>query len=195
MSKSGLPFPSRAFGAVIVSAALAVCLMLSGCSDESNDELTQWMTDQRKQQKVRLPPIAAPKKFVPQAYKADEAEDPYSPQRLSQALRKEIKPTADTSVLVKPELERQAKLKQPLESVPLDAMSFVGQIIKDGAAVALLRVNGLLYRVKPGDYLGQNFGKILAVSDTDISLREIVQDTEGEWSERRATLPLTQGAK
>jgi type IV pilus assembly protein PilP len=182
----------RTVGFVLVAAA---CLALQACTTGEHEELTQWVADQRKQQRVRLPPIAAPKKFVPQAYAADETADPYSPQRLTAALRREARPTSDSSLLVKPELARQAVLKQPLESVPLDAMAYVGQVIRDGTPSALLRVNGLIYRVKQGDYLGQNFGKIVRIGDSEISLREIVQDTEGEWSERKAAISLQQGAK
>jgi type IV pilus assembly protein PilP len=177
--------------------ALSVSLFgfLAGCGGGSSEELNQWVLDQRKQQRMKLAPIAAPKKFSPQAFTAPELADPYSPLRLSSALKRESKPVGDGSALVKPELARQAKLKQPLESIPLDGMNYVGQFIKDGRSVALLRVNGLLHQVVVGDYLGQNFGRVMRVSDNEVVVREIVQDAEGEWSERPATLLMTQGAK
>jgi type IV pilus assembly protein PilP len=54
----------------------------------------------------------------------------------------------------------------------------------------LLKVDNLLYQVKVGDYLGQNYGKIIKITETDISLREIVQDAAGEWIERAGSLQL-----
>ena len=59
----------------------------------------------------------------------------------------------------------------------------------------LLKVDGLLYQVKAGEYLGQNYGKILKISETEISLREIVQDAAGEWIERPTTLQLQESGR
>jgi type IV pilus assembly protein PilP len=53
-----------------------------------------------------------------------------------------------------------------------------------------LKVDGLLYQVKAGDYIGQNYGKIMKITETQIELREIVQDASGEWIERTASLQL-----
>ena len=97
-----------------------------------------------------------------------------------------------TDALVAPELARR---KEPLEAFPLDAMSLVGSIIKAGQPVALVKVDSLLYQVKLGNYLGLNFGKVTKISETEVGLREIVQDAVGEWIERAATLQLQERSK
>ncbi len=66
----------------------------------------------------------------------------------------------------------------------------VGSMLKDGQTVALVMVDNLLYQVRTGDYLGQNYGRITSISETQVGLREIVQDAAGEWIERKATLQL-----
>ena len=91
-----------------------------------------------------------------------------------------------------PELARR---KEPLESYPLDAVTMVGSLVKQGQPVALVRVDNLLYQVRPGNYLGQNYGKITKVGETEVALREIVQDAAGEWIERPATLQLQERSK
>ncbi len=63
----------------------------------------------------------------------------------------------------------------------------VGSLDKAGQLVALVRVDNLVYQVRPGNYLGQNYGRIMKVSETEIVLREIVQDAAGEWIERPAS--------
>ena len=68
-------------------------------------------------------------------------------------------------------------------------------MVKNGQTYALLRVDNLLYQVKPGDYLGQNYGKITRITETGVSLREIVQDAAGEWIERPSALQLQEGAR
>ena len=85
--------------------------------------------------------------------------------------------------------------KEPLEAYPLDSMSMVGSVTKQGQPYALLRVDNLLYQVKVGDYLGQNYGRITKIAETEIALREIVQDAAGEWIERPSTLQLQEKAR
>jgi type IV pilus assembly protein PilP len=85
--------------------------------------------------------------------------------------------------------------KEPLEAYPLDAMSMVGSVTKSGVPFALLKVDNLLYQVKAGDHLGQNYGRITRITETEVTLREIVQDATGEWTERPGTLQLQEKAR
>jgi type IV pilus assembly protein PilP len=91
------------------------------------------------------------------------------------------------SSLIAPELNRR---KQPLEAYPLDAMAYVGNLQKGSKKSALLRVDKLIHQVEDGSYLGPNYGKITSITESEIVLREIVQDAAGEWIERQATLLL-----
>jgi type IV pilus assembly protein PilP len=137
-------------------------------------------------------PIPEPKKFTPQAYTQEAAIDPFSNQKLTQALRRDSAQASANAGLVAPELARR---KEPLESFPLDAMAMVGSLVKQGQPIALVKVDNLLYQVRPGNYLGQNYGRITKVGETEVSLREIVQDAGGEWIERTATLQLQERSK
>ena len=100
--------------------------------------------------------------------------------------------TGAPSWLLAAELKRR---KEPLEAYPLDTMSMVGSINKETRPYALLRVDNLLYQVKVGDYIGQNYGRITKITETQIELREIVQDAAGEWIERPSTLQLQEKAR
>ncbi|HUR88426.1 MAG TPA: pilus assembly protein PilP [Ramlibacter sp.] len=165
---------------------------LAGCGASGQEELQQWMTDQRAATKPQVTPIPEPKKFTPQAYTQEAVTDPFSNIKLTQALKRESASATSNAALVAPELARR---KEPLEAYPLDTMKMVGSLIKEGQPVALLRVDNLLYQVKPGNYLGQNYGKIVKVSETEVTLREVVQDAGGEWTERTATLQLQERSK
>ncbi|MDT4864920.1 Pilus assembly protein, PilP [compost metagenome] len=66
----------------------------------------------------------------------------------------------------------------------------VGSLTRQGQLVALVKVDSLLYQVKVGNYLGQNYGRVLHISETEVALREIVQDAAGEWIERTSALQL-----
>ena len=174
------------------SALAAALIALVGCSSSGQEELQQWMTEQRAQTKPRVQPIPEPKKFTPQAYTEEAATDPFSNQKLTQALKRESAQSTSNAALVAPELSRR---KEPLEGFPLDSMKMVGSLIKEGLPVALVRVDNLLYQVRPGNYLGQNYGKITKVSENEVILRVIVQDAGGEWIERAATLQLQERSR
>jgi type IV pilus assembly protein PilP len=173
-------------------ALAGAALVLTACSQGGKDELQTWMQEQRAQTKPQVTPIPEPKKFVPQAYTQEGATDPFSNLKLTQALKRESGSSTANAGLVAPELSRR---KEPLEAYPLDAMQMVGSLVKEGKPVALLKVDNLLYQVHPGNYLGQNYGKIVKVSETEVVLREIVQDAAGEWVERTATLQLQERSR
>lgn len=157
--------------------------MLVGCTS-STDELQQWMDEQRQQTRPTVKPLTPPKIFQPQPYEAQAVVDPFSTQKLTVALRREAN---QPSSLLAAEMKRR---REPLEAFPLDSMSMVGSVSRDGRPYALLRVDNLLYQARVGDYMGQNFGRITKISETEITLREVVQDAAGEWIERTSTLQL-----
>ena len=172
--------------------AVVFALLLAACSQSGQEELQAWMNQQRAQTKPKIDPIPEPKKFTPQAYTQDRATDPFSNQKLTQALRRESSQSTSNAGLVAPELARR---KEPLEAYPLDTMAMVGSLFKAGKPVALVRVDNLLHQVRPGSYLGQNYGRVVKVGETEVVLREIVQDAAGEWIERTATLQLQERSK
>lgn len=169
-------------------AGSLVSIGLLGCSG-SQDELQQWIEQQRREAKPNVSPLSAPKKFNPQPYLAGNAVEPFSAQKLTVAIKQEAR---QSNSLLAAEINRR---KEPLEAYPIDSMSMVGSVTKQGRPYALLKVDNLLYQVKQGDYLGQNYGKITKISETDISFREIVQDAAGEWIERTSSLQLQEKAR
>lgn len=158
-------------------------LLLAGCGGEQQ-ELQDWMDQQRREVRPSVQPLAPPKKFNPVPYANAQQVDPFSNQKLSVAMKQEAR---QPNSMLAAEMSRR---KEPLEAFPLDAMTMVGSVAKAGAPVALLRVDNLLYQVKAGDHLGQNYGRVLRITETEVVLREIVQDAAGEWIERNATLQL-----
>ncbi len=170
----------------------ATVLVLSGCGASNADDVREWMVQERNQTRPRVAPLPPPKQFVPEPYTNQNAMEPFSNLKLTQALKRDSAQVASNAALVAPELARR---KEPLEDFPLDTMAMVGSIIKTGQPVALIRVENLLYQVKVGNYLGQNYGRVMKISETEVGLREIVQDSSGEWGERVATLQLQENSK
>lgn len=166
---------------------------LTGCTSSGQDELQAWMQAERNSIKPSVTPIPEPTRFVPQPYSVERLVPPFSTEKLASLLRgTQSAVSSNSAALIEPELARR---RQPLEGFPLDAMTMVGSLNRNGELIALIKVDRLLYQVKPGHYLGQNFGKVTGISETEVSLREIVQDAAGEWIERPAALQLVEEAK
>lgn len=166
-----------------VGLMLMVATLMAACADETN-ELSVWMEQQRREARATITPLVPPKKFLPQPYEAAAGVDPYSTQKLSVAVKQEA---AQPNSLLSAEMNRR---REPLEAYPLDSMAMVGSITRSNQRYALLRADNLLYQVKSGDHLGLNFGRVMKITETDITLREVVQDAAGEWIERTSTLQL-----
>lgn len=168
--------------------AVAASLLLAGCGAE-HEELQAWMDQQQREVRPSVAPLQPPHRFDPQQYASADAVEPFSPQKLAVALKQEAR---EPSSLVASELNRR---REPLEAWPLDAMSMVGSISRRGKPVALVAVDKLLHQVETGAYLGQNYGRIMKITETEITLREVVQDASGEWVERVVTLQLQEKAR
>ncbi len=174
--------------ALTMAGMSLLVLNLAACSG-SDEELQAWMEQQRHEVQPSVKPLSPPQKFNPQAYAGMDSVEPFSPQKFTGVLKQEAR---QPNSAVAAELNRR---KEPLEAFPLDSMTMVGSVNRKGVPFALLKVENLLYQVKVGEYLGVNYGKITKISETEITLREIVQDAAGEWIERPTTLQLQESGR
>jgi len=174
---------------VICITAAGLMLSVLGACTADNDELIQWMEVQHREVRPNVPPVYPPKKFDPQAYLGMTGVEPFGSQKLIPA----GSPSSGRSNAVL--ASAKAHAAQELESYPLDSMTMVGTLKQGGKAHALLMVDKRLHDVKVGDWIGQNYGQITAISDTEITLHETVQDATGEWIERASTLQIQEKAR
>ena len=179
----------RPFG---IFCVVTLSMIASGCVSSGDEEVRQWMADLRANTRPQVTPLTEPKKFLPQAYTANAGMEPFNSLKLVQALRRDSTQVSTNAALIAPEMARR---KEPLEAYPLDSMAMVGSLDKKGYPTALLKVDNLLYQVRVGNYIGQNYGKIIRINENAIQLREIVQDATGDWTERVVTLDLQEGKK
>ena len=112
------------------AAGLLSLCVLAGCTAD-HDELRAWMEQQRREAKPNVQPLQPPKKFDPEPYSVAQAVEPFSTQKLSVALKQEAR---QPNSLLAAEMNRR---KEPLEAYPLDSMSMVGSVNKQGQPFAL----------------------------------------------------------
>ena len=167
--------------------AVLSLVSLAGCSGD-NEEIRNWMEEQHKVVKPNVPPVYPPKKFDPQAYEGASGVEPFGTQKLVAAGATAKAPNAAVA-------REQARAPEFLESFPLDSFQMVGSLMKSGHPHALVKVENVLHDVEVGKHMGQNFGVITRITETEITLREWVQDASGEWVERSTSLQLQEKAR
>lgn len=170
---------------------LTLPLFLTACGSGADEDLRQWMQSQYNESKPRVQPVNPPTQFVPQGYEMVGGADPFGAERMLNLLQGSNATPVASSALLQSEQRRR---KEPLESMPIEEMAMVGALNRSGRIVALVNVSGLLHQVQVGNYLGPNFGRVTKITESEISVREIVQDSVGEWSERQTTLQLKEEA-
>jgi type IV pilus assembly protein PilP len=166
-------------------------MTLSACGGGSEGELRTWMDETRKSMRPTTTPVPEPKQFSPYTYEAKALIDPFDAQKMVLAVARQAQARASTSG-IKPDLDRR---REALEGFPLDQLKMVGTLRQQGNNVALVDASGQTFMVKAGNYMGQNFGLVTKISETEVDLKEIVQDAAGEWVERPAKLELQEAAK
>jgi type IV pilus assembly protein PilP len=152
---------------------------LTSCSSEI-DELKSFVRDSEKGLPRRIEPLPPVKPFEPFTYEGFDLPDPFKPRKLAP-------PKEGAGGGIAPDLNRR---KEPLEAFPLEQLKMVGTLSQGKDVFAIVRADKTLYRVKKGNYMGQNFGLITDVTESEIKLKEIVQDSAGDWAERQSVLPL-----
>jgi type IV pilus assembly protein PilP len=168
-------------------AILAAVLLLAGCSGEEQQELKQWERDQSKGLKGHVAPLPAVKAYTPFDYAANELTDPFKPSKIEPDAGRQAQGPKGGGKM--PDFNRK---KEPLEAFPLESLKMVGTLEQNKTTYALIRADANLYRVAPGNYLGTNFGKITDISESEVKVKELVQDAGGDWTERTSSLQLSE---
>jgi len=166
-----------------LSAMVIAVLFLFGCGGEQFSDLKQFVKESGEGLRGRVEPIPEVRQFEPFAYNAFDLADPFKP-------RKTIADTrGGTGGGPRPDLNRR---KEALEAFPLESLQMVGTLEQKQVRFALIKTpDANLYRVKSGNYLGQNFGVVTSISESTVTLKEVIQDSSsGSWTERTSSLQL-----
>ncbi|MGA0023702.1 MAG: pilus assembly protein PilP [Burkholderiales bacterium] len=156
-------------------------LVLSACGGEEHSDLRQFVKESDKLPVGRIPPLPEVKPYEPFAYNAYDLTDPFKPRKIEP-------PKSAAKGGLQPDFNRP---REALEAFPLENLKMVGTLQQKQQVFALVKApDSSLYRVTSGNYLGQNFGRIVGITETDIKLKEIVQDSGGNWEEKDQALLL-----
>jgi len=158
------------------------CAALTACSGEQHSDLRQFVKDSDNMPRGRIPPLPEVRPYEPFEYSAYDLTDPFVPRKIASAKPPKL---ASNNPALDP-----ARRKGPLEAFPLENLKMVGTLSQKREVFALIQTpDKNLYRVKAGDFMGQNFGRIIDITESAVKLKELIQDAN-DWREEERQLLL-----
>jgi type IV pilus assembly protein PilP len=156
---------------------LLVLLLVAGCSSK-NSELDQFITQTKQEQPSGVEPLPEVKPYETYQYTVQAERSPFVPGGRGDANNPSVRPDSKRN-------------REFLEQFALDTLQMVGTMKINGRNYGLVKArDGLVHRVLPGNYIGQNDGRITAIEASRITVTEIVPDGLGGFMERAASLTL-----
>jgi type IV pilus assembly protein PilP len=160
---------------------------LAACSSDPTADLEVYVEEVKSKQTARIEPLPEFKPYESFAYQANDLRDPFTEPTFSHPQAKIAEATNNG---IKPDFDRPT---EPLEEFPLDSLRMVGTLEQNEENWALINdTDGTIHRVQPGNYAGQNHGKITRVTEFEVELTEIVPDGIGGWVERQASIAISE---
>ena len=168
----------------IARSIFLASLLLAGCGGEEFQDLRDFVKNAGADMRGKIEPPPDVKPYEPFTYDNDaNLPDPFKP-------RKADARSANRTGLNQPNLNRP---KEELEDFPLETLKMVGFLSQKDVNQAVIRSSeGKVYRVKVGNYIGLNFGQVTSVTETEVRIKEMVQDSNGDWTERESSLLLAE---
>ena len=161
-------------------------MLLAACESGQMNDLEQFVDEVKSRKAGRIAPLPEIKPIETFVYTASNKRNPFA---LSEAGEEE-KAMEVPDNGIRPDILRR---KEELEAFPLDTIRMVGTLEQHESTWGLVQAkDGTIYRVQPGNYMGQNHGQINRVLEDRIELTEIVPDSQGGYLERQASLALNE---
>jgi len=179
---------SRFAKARLALFAVAASATLAGCDSEMSD-LEQFVAETRLKHQGRVDPLPPFPEYETIAYTEDGLRDPFKPNQTAS-----VSGTAEIKASTGGPQPNNARRREALEGYPLDSLKMVGILKQRTTSWALVQdKEGTIHRVQPGNYAGQNHGKITKISENEINLVELIPDGISGWIQRQAQLKLGTG--
>lgn len=174
--------------------AVVLIVLLGGCAEQSMSDLENYVTRIKAQSPGReLEPLPETEPYVPYEYRGQNLKDPFALSEWVKAAEiRQLEEVVDNGIAPDPDRPREE-----LEKYDLGALKMVGtfqNINTDDTLWALVRApDGIVHRVREGNFMGSNHGQIANITEQRIDLSEIVRDeaTNG-WRERDNNLTLAE---
>ncbi len=160
-------------------------LLLSACSGSGMSDLEQFVAEVEARKPGRIEPLPEIRPVETFAYVAGDRRNPFQPEEPRDEQQQQVAGDG-----ISPDFNRR---KEELEAFPLDSIRMVGTLQQNETTWGLVKTReGIIYRVKAGNYMGQNHGQITQITEDKIDLTEIIPNHSGGYQERQASVALSE---
>ncbi|MBP5986135.1 MAG: pilus assembly protein PilP [Azonexus sp.] len=167
---------------------VALCGLMGACSGGDHDDLKQWMAENTKDMRGHIPKLPEVKPYEPVPYEVEGTLDPFKSNKIEPESK--YKQLAGKGGAFQPDFEAREVRNSLLEKYPIESLKMIGYLNVNKRPMAVIQVEDKVKQVKVGDYIGLDFGMVTQISDTEVQLRELIQDSAGDWTERKSSLYL-----
>ena len=168
--------------------SLAPILLLVGCASGDHEDLRQWMQDSTKDMRGNIQKLPEVKPYEPVPYDVENILDPFKVAKIEPESKS--KQAMGKFSQFQPDFDARDLRNNLLEKYPLESLKMVGYLNVNRQPIAIIRMDDKTKQVRVGEYIGQDFGMVTKITENEVLLRELVQDSAGDWSERRSSLYL-----
>jgi type IV pilus assembly protein PilP len=167
---------------------VALCGILGACSGGDQAELRQWMADNSANLKGNVPPLPQVTPYEPVPYDVEGTLDPFKAAKIEPESK--YKQAVGKGGAFQPDFEARELRNSLLEKYPVESLKMIGYLNVNNRPLAVIQVDDKVKQIKVGDYIGLDFGMVTRITDKEVELRELIQDSAGDWSERTSSLYL-----
>lgn len=173
---------------LVPALGLIMSLLLAACAGGEHDDLRLWMEENSRDLRGRVDPLPEVKPYEPIPYEVADQVDPFQSSKIEPTSRRGQ--GAGNAGQFQPDFEARDLRNSVLEKYPLESLTMIGRLVVNNQPLAVIKYEDNVRQVKVGDYIGLDFGMVTQVTENEVKLRELIQDSAGEWTERQSSLHL-----
>jgi type IV pilus assembly protein PilP len=167
---------------------VALCGALGACSGGDHEDIKRWMAENTKDMRGNIPKLPEVKPYEPVLYDVEGMVDPFKASKIEPE-SKRGKGTGKGGAF-EPDFEARELRNSLLEKYPIESLKMIGYLNVNQQPIGVIQVENKVKQIKVGEYLGLDFGMVTRITDKEVVLRELIQDSAGDWSERTSSLYL-----
>ena len=167
---------------------VALCGALGACSGGDHEEIKRWMAENTKDMRGNIPKLPEVKPYQPVPYDVEALVEPFKATKIEPESKRGK--GGGKGGAFEPDFEARELRNSLLEKYPIESLKMIGYLNVNRQPIGVIQVENKVKQVKVGEYIGLDFGMVTRITDNEVVLRELIQDSAGDWSERTSSLYL-----
>ena len=167
---------------------VALCGALGACSGGDHEDIKRWMAENTKDMRGNIPKLPEVKPYEPVPYDVEALVEPFKASKIEPESKRGK--GAGKGGAFEPDFEARELRNSLLEKYPIESLKMIGYLNVNRQPIGVIQVENRVKQVKVGEYIGLDFGMVTRITDREVQLRELIQDSAGDWTERKSSLYL-----